>query len=178
MGINFEYDEDGSIKLSQPHLIDDILKQTHIAERHLAKATPAMSSKILHRHEQEESFNNRFHYRSVGGKLNYLDKGTRPDISYAAHQCARHSQDPKKSHEEAILHLAKHLKGTRNNGLILKPNSNRSIDIHVDAEFCGNFNPNTSSEDVSTAKSRTGYVISFAGCPVTWDSKLKTNCLK
>ena len=28
--------------------------------------------------------------------------------------------------------------------------------------------------DVSTAKSRTGYVISFAGCPVIWGSKLQT----
>ena len=135
LGINFEYNEDGSIKLSQPHLIEDILKQTHIAERHLAKTTPAMSSKILHRHEQEESFNNRFHYRSVVGKLNYLDKGTRPDISYAAHQCARHSQDPKKSHGEAILHHAKYLKGTKDKGLILKPNPNRSIEVHVDADF-------------------------------------------
>jgi hypothetical protein len=28
--------------------------------------------------------------------------------------------------------------------------------------------------DVSTTKSRTGYIISFAGCPITWASKLQT----
>jgi hypothetical protein len=28
--------------------------------------------------------------------------------------------------------------------------------------------------DPSTAKSRTGYVISYQGCPITWASKLKT----
>ena len=107
-------------------------------------------------------------------KLNYLDKGTRPDISYASHQCARHSQDPKKSHGDAIIHLAKYLKGTKTEGLLLNPNPNRSVEVHVDADFCGNFNSNTSSEDISTSKSRTGYVISFAGCPVTWGSKLQT----
>ena len=105
------------------------------------------------------------------GKLNYLDKGTRPDIAYAAHQWVGHSQDPKKTHGEAILHLAKYLKCTKGRGLLLQPNAQRSIEIHVDADFCGNFHANTSSEDISTYKSRYGYVISFAGCPIIWGSK-------
>ncbi len=32
------------------------------------------------------------------GKLNYLEKGTRSDISYIVHQCARFTDDPKESH--------------------------------------------------------------------------------
>jgi hypothetical protein len=32
----------------------------------------------------------------------------------------------------------------------------------------------TASDDEDTAKSRTGYVIMFAGCPLIWSSKLQT----
>ena len=35
----------------------------------------------------KQSFNNDFHYQSITGKLNFLEKSTRPDISYAVHQC-------------------------------------------------------------------------------------------
>jgi hypothetical protein len=36
-------------------------------------------------------FTYQWHYRSVIGKLNFLEKSTRPDISYAVHQLARYS---------------------------------------------------------------------------------------
>jgi hypothetical protein len=32
----------------------------------------------------------------------------------------------------------------------------------------------TAADDVDTAKSRTGFVIMFAGCPLIWSSKLQT----
>ena len=33
----------------------------------------------------------------------------------------------------------------------------------------------TASEDASTEKSRTGYVITYSGCPALWNSKLQTH---
>ena len=36
--------------------------------------------------------------RSVIGMLNYLDKGSRSDIAYATHQCARFVDNPKVEH--------------------------------------------------------------------------------
>ena len=68
------------------------------------KKTPSPTS-ILHRLPKEEPFDERFHYRSVMGKLNFLEKGTRPDITYATHQCARFSVETKKSHGEAVEYL-------------------------------------------------------------------------
>jgi hypothetical protein len=44
----------------------------------------------------------------------------------------------------------------------------------TDADFWGNWNRSTAMNDFSTTKSRTGYIISFAGCPITWASKLQT----
>jgi hypothetical protein len=60
---------------------------------------------------------------------------------------------------------------TRNNP---RPNDGTSFEDYADADFCGNWNRATSMNDASTAKSGTGYIISFAGCPITWVSKLQT----
>jgi hypothetical protein len=63
---------------------------------------------------------------------------------------------------------------TREQGLILDPQDGKSFEVYVAADFCGNWNRATAMNDVSTAKSRTGYMISFYGCPITWASKLQT----
>jgi hypothetical protein len=63
---------------------------------------------------------------------------------------------------------------TREQGIIFDPKHGKSFEVYADADFCGNWNRATSMNDVSTEKSRTGYIISFAGCPITWASKLQT----
>ena len=135
---------------------------------------PAKSSKILHRYENAEDFDNRWNYRSIIGRLNFLEKNTRPDIAYATHQCARFSHDPKQQHAEAVEYLIKYLHATKDKGIIMKPKGEPIIEIYADADFSGNWNKATASKDPSTAKSRTGYVVMFANCPIIWVSKLQT----
>jgi len=139
-----------------------------------SRPTPAASTRILQRFENEKSHNNSWHYRSVIGKLNYLEKSTRPDLSYAVHQCARFCEDPKVSHTQAVEHIGKYLLGTRNEGIFIQPDKTSSIDVYVDADFVGNWNRSTAQLDESTSKSRTGYIIKFANCPIIWSSKLQT----
>jgi hypothetical protein len=174
LGVKIERLEDGSIKLSQPHLIDQILKDVGLQHANVStKQTPAAVSKILHRHTDSEPFDGHFHYRSVIGKLNYLEKSTRPDISYAVHQCARFSADPKVEHGNAVKWLCRYLAATKGQGLIFRP-TEQSFDCWVDSDFAGNWDPEGASVDIDTARSRTGYVILYAGCPITWSSKLQT----
>jgi hypothetical protein len=60
------------------------------------------------------------------------------------------------------------LKGTRDEGLLLDPKEH-SFQVVADADHS-----DQSANDEATAKSRTGYVIKHAGCPVVWHSKLQT----
>jgi len=69
--------------------------------------------------------------------------------------------------------MCRHLKGTTDDGLILKPNAALSIDCCVDADFCGLWGTEDPNE-VACAKSRTGFVVAFASCPLLWVSKLQT----
>ena len=121
-----------------------------------------------------QEINEDWHYRSIIGKLNFVEKSTHPEIAYAVHQCARFSSDPKVSHANAIKRIVKYLIGTIDKGIILNP-KDHSFDCWVDADFVGNWDRVNADVDPSTAKSRTGYIITYAGCPITWASKLQTD---
>jgi hypothetical protein len=174
LGVNIERKEDGTIHLTQPHLIDQILEDLRLDQDHVKeKTTPASSSRLLSRHSDSEPFDNSFNYRSVIGKLNYLERGSRSDIAYITHQCARFSTDPKKEHGDALRWLGRYLKGTRDQGTILRPVKGKDLELFVDADFAGNWDPNEWG-DRDTARSRHGYIIFYGGCPITWKSQLQT----
>ena len=63
----------------------------------------------------------KWNYCSMVRILLYLAGSNRPDIAYAVHQCARFSHNPKASHEVGVKHIARYLRGTRDKGLIMKP---------------------------------------------------------
>ena len=62
-------------------------------------------------------------YRSVVGMMLYLAGSNRPAISYAVHQYVRFSHNSKKCHEVGLKSIAICLKGTRDEGMILTPDS-------------------------------------------------------
>ena len=71
-----------------------------------------------------------------------------------------------------MIHIGKYLRNTKDKGLILKPTKNLDIEVHVDADFAGLWAQEDPMDPICV-KSRTGFVISIAGCPVVWSSKLQ-----
>ena len=107
--------------------------------------------------------------------MNFLEKSTRPDISCAVHQCAQFTADPKIQHGKVVKHIGRYLAGSAQQGLIYKPDITKSLECFVDSDFSGNWNKEDADSDMDTARSRTGYVIRYAGCPIVWGSKLQTH---
>ena len=91
----------------------------------------------------------------------------------AAHQCARFSNDPKRSHEKAVIRLVRYLKGTKDKGLLLKPNKMKGVECFVDASFASGWRTDDANNP-SNVLSRTGYIIYYADCHVHWVSKMQT----
>ena len=175
LGVSIDRMSDGTIHLSQPHLIDQILKELRLNSTNVKpRTTPAASSKLLARHTDSEPFDDSFNYRSIIGRLNYLEKATRSDIAYAVHQCARFVSDPKKEHGDAVRWLGRYLLGTRDKGTIMRPIPDKDLEVYVDASFCGDWDPKEAATDRDTARSRHGYIIRYAGCPLLWKSQLQT----
>jgi hypothetical protein len=138
------------------------------------KAVPAKVSKILHAHLDMPPFSLNFGCQPVIGELNYLAQTMRPLILYATHQLTKYSSDPREPHGEAVLYLISYLKKTRDLGTRLKPERDKGFECYCDANFSGNWNKHLAPFDPSTAKSCSGWILFYAGCPVIWTSKLQT----
>jgi hypothetical protein len=100
------------------------------------KAAP--SSTIFCRDLEGSPFQEKWDYRRIIGKLNFLEKSTCPEIAYAVHQCARFASNPRESHANAIKNLCRYLLGTKDAGIILRPDVFKSFEVHLDCNFAGN----------------------------------------
>ena len=85
---------------------------------------------------------------------------------YVVHQVAKYSANPKQAHGEAIVYIVKYLKATRHIGLPFKPDASKGFHCYCDADFTGDWNKEITETDPSTAKSRSGWIMFYAACPI------------
>ena len=169
LGTNVTRPTKDAIKLNQPALIQRIVDSLQLKDSRMHD-TPAEAT--LNKDQNGPGRKLNFHYRSLIGQLNYLTSSTRPDMLFAAHQCARFCNEPKLSHEIAAKRIVRHLKKTINEGIILKPDTSKGFECYVDADFAGSWNQDQAL-DPNACLSRTGYAIFCAGCPIIWSSKMQ-----
>ena len=173
LGVRVDQLDDDRVQLSQPHLIESILSDLRLSSEGVAtKGTPAATSQLLRRGTHSPAFDGHFNYRSIIGKLLYLTV-TRMDIAFAVNQCARFCAEPKVEHGKAVNWIGRYLAATREKGTIYTPRD-EGFQVYVDSDFAGNWDKTDAEWDRDTARSRAGYIITYAGCPVYWQSKLIT----
>jgi hypothetical protein len=173
VGVNIKKLWDGSYEFTQRALIDSIINDTRLKDAKV-KPVPAKVSLLLHAFKDEPPINLNFNYRSAVGKLNYLAQTTRPDIMYTTHQIAKYLLDPRQSHGKAILYLVCYLKKMHDLRLKFKPDPKKGFECYCDANFSWNWNKAFASVDPSSAKSRSGWIVFYVGCPISWASKLQS----
>jgi hypothetical protein len=174
LGVNINRDKsNGSIILTQQKLIKSIIADLGLKNDSTTRATPSLSSKILHAYPESPPYEGSWSYRSVIGKLNFLEKSTRPDLAYAVHQCTRFMSSPTEEHAKAVKHIGRYLLATSDKGIIMRPNGDGLV-CYSDADFAGNWHPQTASEDSNTARSRSGSLVKYANCPLMWGSRMQT----
>ena len=88
---------------------------------------------------------------------------TRPDIRYAVGAVRRFMSNPGKEHWNAVKWIFRYLKGTSN--VCLRFGSSKP---HLDS-----FTDSDMSADVDTSRSTSGYVMTYAGGVVSWQSRLQ-----
>jgi hypothetical protein len=171
LGVHLDRDSStGHIKLTQIGLTKRIIEALGVGNEPI-KATPARREPLVMDRDGDPP-NGTYSYASVIGMLQYLHSHSRPDITYAVSQCARYVHCTRRSHEIALEHIGRYLRGTVNNGLILRPDGTLNIDDYVDADFAGLW-PYEDKQDPSCVKSRTGFAICISNCPIIWQSKLQ-----
>ena len=103
----------------------------------------------------------------------YLASNTRPDISFAVHQCSWFIHITKASHKTAVKRIFRYIQGTKDNVLLFNPFKKLVVDCYDDADFAGLWGHENPQAPIC-GRSRTGFVVTFANCPLLWVSKLQT----
>jgi hypothetical protein len=180
LGVHIErfdaLDENGTktsyIKLLQSGLIDRIIAALNLEPSNSQGCQSPAPVEPLPMDKDGTAFDDSFNYASVVGMCMYLCNNSRPDITFAVNQCARHSHRPTQKHAEYLRRLGRYLVATRDKGMIFSPKSNLKINCYVDADFAGRYGFDD-DQDPHCVRSRTGYVIYVGGCPIVWKSSMQ-----
>jgi hypothetical protein len=100
-----------TITMTQPGLIESVLADLHLLNESKTKDTQSLG--ILYPDQDGIPQQDKWSYHSVIGKLNYIAQNTRPDISFAAHQCTRYSSNPTALQELAVKLIVRYLLATK-----------------------------------------------------------------
>ena len=134
IGVEFTRHKNGWLEMKQEFLIKRIIEALDHPDMN---STPIPSIKPgLFTDEEGPNQRQKWHYRSVIGMLNYLEKTTRPDLAFAVHQAARFSINPKLSHERAVHRIVKYIVGTKDKGLLFQPDKDAGIERRWDRMPC------------------------------------------
>ena len=102
-------------------------------------------------------------YSSVVGSLMYAMVCTRPDIAHIVGVVRRFLENPNKEHWEAVKWIFKYLRGTSK--LCLSFGKGKSVlEGYIDANM---------ASDLDGRKSTSGYLFTFVGGAISWQSKLQ-----
>ena len=69
--------------------------------------------------------------------------------------------------------ICRYLQGTKDNGIVFNSSKKLVVDCYADADFVGLWG-HDDHQDPIFARSRTGFVATFANYPLLWVSKLNT----
>ena len=166
LGTSVEMSERG-IKISQSSYIEDLLDSFSMSDAHATKS-PLNPGIMID--DQPDPNIPITEYQRGTGSLQYLATKTRPDICRAACLLAEHNAKPTKQCWDALMHVLRYLKGTKDLGLTYD-RATKNIPLptptaYTDSDWGG---PHTDSR-----RSVSGFIFMLAGSPISWNSKKQT----
>ncbi|XP_019190136.1 PREDICTED: uncharacterized protein LOC109184576 [Ipomoea nil] len=109
-------------------------------------------------------FSNPAAYWGLVGRLIYLAV-TRPDLAYSVHVLSQSMQEPHDKHWEAALRVVRYLKGTPDQGILLRADTDLTLQGWCDSDWAA---------CPITRRSLTGWLIFLGHSPISWKTKKQT----
>lgn len=157
----------GQICLSQEKYIEKILERFNMKNAKPVSCPLAGHFKLSKNQcptsEKEKEEMHKIPYASAVGSLMYAMVCTRPDIAHAVGVVSRFLSNPGTEHWEAVKWILRYLRGTSKMCLCFGKGKSM-LDGFTDADMAG---------DVDSRKSTSGYLMTFAGGVVAWQSRLQ-----
>ena len=114
--------------------------------------------------ELERKLNGKIPYASTIGSIMYAMVATRPDLAYVVGVVSRYMSNPRRKHWEAVTHILRCLRGTKDAWLPFGSNNLTEVKGYTDSDY---------AENVDNQKSTSGYVFTYGGGALSWRSKLQ-----
>ena len=153
--------------LSQEKYIEKVLQRFHMDKSKVVSTPLALHFRLSTSNaptsDKEKEEMQHVPYASAVGSLMYAMVCTRPDIAHAVGVVSHFLSNHGKEHWNAVKQILRYLRGTSNLKLcfgIGKP----VLYGYTDSDMAG---------DVDSRKSTSGYLITFAGGAVAWQSRLQ-----
>jgi hypothetical protein len=159
--------KDKKLFISQEQYIEKVLERFNLNNAKMVSSPLAthfkLSTKQSPSTDEEKEDMERIPYASAVGSLMYAMVCTRPDIAHAVGVVSRFLSDPGREHWNAVKWIMRYLRGTSK--LCLSFGSGKPMLVgYTDSDMAG---------DVDTRKSTSGYLITFSGGAVSWQSRLQ-----
>ena len=159
--------KNGKLWLSQQKYIEKVLERFSMSNSKPVSTPLAshfkLSSQQCPTSEKEKAEMKKIPYASAVGSLMYAMVCTRPDIAHAVGVVSRFLSNPGKEHWQAVKWILRYLNGTSRVCLCFG-SGQPVLDGYTDADMAG---------DLDSRKSTSGYMMTFAGGAVSWQSRLQ-----
>jgi hypothetical protein len=158
--------ETGEIAINQNDFAGNLLEKTQFSFTPISNTPLAPKMRLVQIEtemtKEEKEYMKDKPYGNIVGSLVYLATNTRPDLTFAVQQLARHMQNPRRVHWEALERTLSYLKRVPKHEIVYKPNCVNQILAYSDADYQG---------DNGSSYSTSGYTIMLAGGAIAWGSK-------
>ena len=138
LGIDIKTLDNGGFQFCQTGLIRKVLEATGMEDCNGLPTPTKVEAPLgtdVNGYEDKRDWPNS--YASVIGMMLYLASNTRPDISFAVHQCARFTHNTKSSHKTFVKRLFRYLQGTKENSLVFNQYNKLVLGFYAGADFAG-----------------------------------------
>ena len=119
--------KDGSIEITQPHLIERLISLVN-QEQNTYITTTLATEPLLHKDEDGLEIKYSWNYRQEIGMLTYLQGTSRTDILMVTHEAARFCIAPKLSNERVAHHISRYFKATKDKGKTFTPDIHKGLE--------------------------------------------------
>jgi hypothetical protein len=162
LGIQIYRDrEAGTLRINQRHYAQDILR-TFDMDKCTPKKYPMLKPLPAHQGGTKPEPDRRFPFLEFIGKLNYLARSTRPDLSFVASHLATFCSSYQQEHWDACLNVMRYIQGTLETSIVYSKHSSSKPVGYSDADYATN---------PGDRKSISGYGFMYAGGMISWRSK-------
>ena len=154
------HQEEGYISLNQRRYALKILEESGTENCNMSHTPMENGLKLSKSGEEEDADATR--YRRIIGCLRYL-LHTRPDLSYTVGVLSRYMTSPKVSHEAAMKHCLRYLRGTTSLGLTFA-RSSPGIPKLI------GYSDSSHNVDIDDGRSTAGHIFYLGDSMITWCS--------